>query len=126
MKKGFVPALLASWLAFAGPAWGGGHEGPGGPPEEWKLYVYKGCVYLTLLKEVDVSMEVYDLYGRPISELADGTLPVGYHRFSVTGCLPSGIYVLDFQINDPSWDPEEEFQPHQLIRFVVLRQRFGS
>jgi len=44
---------------------------------------------------------VYDLTGREIARLVDGSLPSGYHRVTwEAGNLPSGVYVYRLTAGD--------------------------
>lgn len=55
----------------------------------------QGYLAFSLSQPSPLRADIYDLQGRLVKEIFNGTLGVGYHRLSVDGAdLPSGIYLL--------------------------------
>ena len=65
-------------------------------------------VEFTITRESEVSLQVFDMLGRPVSSLASGVTPAGQHilKWSATNgegaSLPSGVYLVRLSIDGQS------------------------
>ena len=67
-------------------------------PNPFRDYVN---IKLNLLNSSDVVIEIYDLLGKNISQLADTYLPSGSHSFTLSSeSLVNGMYILSVKIGD--------------------------
>ena len=91
-----------------------------GPPAKFLLYtIGNPLIAITMLEhdveaglDVPVRLAIYDLLGRQVARLVDGTLEAGAHTVEVdAGALPSGVYVYRLDTG----------ARHQVRRVVVVR-----
>ena len=65
-------------------------------------------VEFTLAAEADVSLQVYDMLGRPVTSLASGVSTAGRHLLTWSASdengtpLPSGVYLIRLSIDGQS------------------------
>jgi hypothetical protein len=60
----------------------------------------KPVIRLSLREDATVSADLFDLRGRKVDEIYNGTAGAGDHRFPVREGLPSGMYLLLFSLDE--------------------------